>query len=98
MKFNIKRFNSFIYGFIPGIILPFLFIWFYLDGLYPGYDGIWNTLKQLYPGMLLGKLLMLSILPNLIIVFLLYKADSFRIATGFMVSGILYLVASIFML
>jgi len=97
-KYGLKRFNHFIYGFIPGIIMPFLFIWIYLSRLYPGYDGILNSLKQLFPGVLFGKLLIISILPNLMFVFLFYKTDSFKIATGLMVSGILYLMVSMFML
>jgi len=92
-QISLKRFNHFIYGFLPGIILPFLFIWIYLSRLYPGYDGLLNSLKQLFPGVLFGKLLIISILPDLMFVFLFYKQD-----TGFMVGGILYLMLSMFML
>ncbi|HLP04694.1 MAG TPA: hypothetical protein VK152_04615 [Paludibacter sp.] len=93
-----SRFNRFIYGFIPGLILPVVFIWVYLNRFYPGDSTFLETIRQLYPGMILGKLLMLSIMPDLILVFAFYKSDSFKIASGFMVGGIPYLIASIFML
>jgi len=41
---------------------------------------------------------LLSIMPDLLFVFVFYKTDSFKIATGMMVGGMPYLVASIFML
>lgn len=93
-----SRFNRFIYGFIPGLLLPIAFIWVYLNRFYPSDLPFWETIKQLYPGLILGKLLMLSIMPDLILVFVFYKSDSFKIATGMMMGGIPYLIASIFML
>ena len=93
-----ERFNHFLYGFVPGLVLPVLFMWVYLNRFYPGDMSFFETMKQLYPGIILGKLLLLSIMPNLLCVFVFYKTDSFKIATGMMVGGMPYLVASIFML
>jgi hypothetical protein len=92
------RFNKFLYGLIPGLLLPVLFMWLYLSRFYPNDTGFWETLKQIYPGILLGKLLLLSIMPNLVLVFVFYKSDSFKIASGFMTGGMPYLIASFFML
>ena len=92
------RFNHFLYGFVPGLLLPVSFIWVYLNQFYPGDLSFFETLKQLYPGVLMGKLLLLSIMPNLLLVFVFYKTDSFKIASGMMIGGMPYLISSFFML
>jgi len=79
-------------------LLPVLFMWVYLNQFYPGNVSFLETLKQLYPGIILGKLLLLSSMPNLLFVFLFYKTDSFKIATGMLLGGIPYLITSIFLL
>jgi len=93
-----ERFNHFLYGLVPGLLLPVLFMWIYLNRFYPEDVSFFETIKQLYPGIILGKLMLLSIMPDLLFVFVFYKTDSFKIATGMMVGGMPYLVASIFML
>ena len=93
-----SRFNHFLYGFVPGLLLPVSFIWVYLNQFYPGDLSFFETLKQLYPGVLMGKLLLLSIMPNLLLVFVFYKTDSFKIAAGMMIGGMPYLISSFFML
>lgn len=93
-----KRFDHFFYGFIPGIILPVLFMWVYVNRFYPGDLTFWEIIKQIYPSALLGKLLLLSVMPNLIFVFVFYKSDSFKIATGVLLSAMPYFIGSIMML
>ena len=93
-----KRFNNFLYGFVQGLILPVLFMWVYLNRFYPHDLSFIETLKELYPGILLGKLLLLSAMPNLVLVFVFYKSDSFKIASGMLTGGMPYFVACIFML
>ena len=93
-----KRFNNFLYGFVPGLILPVLFMWVYLNRFYPNDLSFFDILRELYPGILLGKLLLLSAMPNLVLVFVFYKSDSFKIATGVLIGGMPYFIASIFML
>ena len=92
------RFNKFLYGFIPGLLLPVIFMWVYLNRFYPNDLSFFETIKQLYPGALMGKLLLLSIMPNLVFVFIFYKSDSFKIATGMLMGGMPYFIGSIFML
>ena len=93
-----ERFNHFFYGFVPGLLLPVLFLWVYLNRFYPADITFFDTIKQLYPGVILGKLLLLSIMPNLVLVFIFYKSDSFKIASGMLLGGMPYFVACIFML
>ena len=92
------RFNKFLYGFIPGMLLPFVVMWLYLNRFFPDNLGFVETIKQLYPGFILGKLLLLSVMPNLVFVFIFYKTDSFKLATGIIMGGMPYFIGSIFML
>ncbi len=92
------RFNRFFYGFIPGILLPLLFLWLYLSRFYPADIPILEIVKQLFPSVMLGKLLLLSIMPNLIGVFIFYKQDSFRLGIGMMIGALPYLIAAMFMM
>jgi len=96
MKINISRFNHFFYGFIPGLFIPVGFMWLYLNRFYPSNSSSIETIQHLYPSAIFSKLLMLSIIPNLILVFIIYKTDSFKLATGIMLGGIPYLLFSIF--
>ena len=93
-----ERFNNFFYGLIPGLLLPVLFTWVYFSRLYPGDLSFLETIKVLYPGILMGKMLLLSIMPNLILVFVFYKTESFKLASGVLIGGMPYFIASIFML
>jgi hypothetical protein len=93
-----QRFNKFLYGFIPGMLLPIGFMWLYLNRFFPDNLSFFETIKQLYPGFILGKLLLLSVMPNLVFVFVFYKTDSFKLATGILMGGMPYFIGSIFML
>lgn len=97
-QYIMARFNKFLYGFIPGLIFPVLFMWVYLNRFFPMDLSFWETIKHLYPSALLGKLLLLSVMPNLTFTFVFYKSDSFKIATGMMASGMPYFIGSILML
>ena len=72
-------------------------MWIYLARFYPSDANVWQIVKELYPSATLGKLLMLSIVPNLLLVFILYKQDTFKIAGGTMLGAIIYLIGSIMM-
>ena len=93
-----QRFNRFIFGFIPGILLPVLFLWIYLSRFYPADLSFFEIIKQLFPGVMLGKLLLLSIMPNLIGVFIFYKQDNFKLGIGMMLGALPYFVTAMFMM
>lgn len=95
---NMKRFNHFLYGFVPGLIFPAVFMWVYLLRFYPGEFAFWEILEQLYPSVLMGKILLLSVMPNLGLVFVFYKSDSFKLATGVLTAAMPYFIACILML
>ena len=93
-----ERFNRFLYGFAGGIVLPVLFMWIYLGRMYPHYEGFGTALEALFPSVLLAKILLLSVFPNLLLTFVFYKSDSFKLATGVLSGGMPYFIASLFML
>ncbi|MDR1652096.1 MAG: hypothetical protein LBS01_00320 [Prevotellaceae bacterium] len=93
-----ERFNKFWLGFTIGILLPPVFIAIYLKNFYPETSDLTEIMATIFPSAILGKLLLLSVFPNLLLCFTCYKSDSFRIAAGFMTGGMPYLIASIFML
>jgi hypothetical protein len=98
MNLQLQKFNHFFIGFLPGLLLPPLFMWLYLEQFSPFDTGFFATIKALYPSVLLGKLLLLSAFPNLALVFLFYKTDSFKMAIGIMTSAMPYMISSFFML
>lgn len=92
------KLNKFLYGFIPGLIIPIVFMWVYIGEFYPGNFSFIEAIKQIYPSVLLGKLLLLSVMPNLGLVFVFYKSDSFKIASGLLLSAMPYFIGCISML
>jgi hypothetical protein len=93
-----KKINNFWLGFILGLLLPLGFIWLYLNQFYPQDLPFFEIIKRIYPSRTLGNLLMLSFMPDMVFMFICYKTDSFRIASGFFVGGVSYFIASFFML
>lgn len=96
MKFNPLKYNNFLYGFIPGLLLPILFIWIYLDRFYPTDIGFFAIIGQIYGKVLFGKLLILSSMPNMGFSFVFYKTDTFKTAAGVMLGGMPYFIASFY--
>lgn len=95
---KLHRHNRFIYGFVPGLVFPLLFVVLYLKRFYPLDIPIREILVQLFPSVILGKLLLLSIVPNLLLVFIFYKQDTFRLGIGMMIGGMVYLALAMYML
>jgi len=91
-----KRFDNIIIGILCGLLLPAGFAWLYLYNFYPNDLSI-ETIKELWGSSLFGKLLLLSIVPDLVTTFISYKQDSFKMGAGIILGMIPYLITSIFM-
>lgn len=91
------RFNHFFYGLIPGLIMPILFSWIYIHYSFSYQAKFWDVIDLLYHTGLLSNTLLLSAIPNLIIVYLFYKLDKFDIARGLILGAMPYFISSIFM-
>lgn len=95
---NAKKFDNFFLGFVPGMLIPVIFLWVYLSKFYPQDISFIEIIQKIYPSILMGKLLLLSVMPNLALVFVFYKQDTFKIAAGILISAMPYLIPSFFML
>ncbi|NDV47020.1 hypothetical protein D0T49_08160 [Paludibacter sp. 221] len=92
-----KRFNHIITGILCGLLLPLTFLWLYLNNFYPGDASFFDSLRQLWGHVLFGKLLLLSIMPDLVLTFIFYKMDWFKAGAGVIAGMMPYLIISIFM-
>lgn len=97
-KIKWSKLNNFWIGFFPGLLIPPAFIALYLAQFSPFNAGIIDTIIGLYPSVLLGKLLLLSAFPNLALMFVFYKTDYFRLATGILSGGMPFFISSFFLL
>ena len=53
-----------------------------------------EIIKEIFPGVLMGKRLLLSVIPNLLLVYLFYTLDSFKLAVGMITGAMIYLIPS----
>lgn len=90
-----KRIGHFLLGLLMGLALPVGFICLYLYNFYP--DEPIKEVIAFYPGALLMKLLTLSIIPDLVLAFVFYKLDKFKIGAGVIAGMLPFLIASFFM-
>lgn len=92
-----KHFDNIIIGILCGLLLPAAFAWLYLYNFYPKDFSFFETIKELWGSALFGKLLLLSIIPDLVATFIFYKQDWFKIGAGTILGLIPYLIISILM-
>lgn len=92
-----ERLNNIVFGILCGLLAPVAFIWLYLYNFYPTDITFFDSIKELWGTALLGKLLLLSVMPDLILTFIFYKQDWFKVGAGIILGIIPYLTASIFM-
>jgi len=92
-----KQVKLILAGLLIGLISPILFLWLYLHFFFPLDLPFLEIIKKLFPGILMGKLLLLSIVPDLFIGFIFYKLEYFKLASGIVLGSIPYLIISIFM-
>ena len=94
-------FDKYWIGLLVGLLLPALFAYAYLVrfGLW---EPMFNSIVANYIGPqlynTLGKVLLVSVFPNLGFVFAVYKMDWWKTAKGLMVAAMPYFIASIFLL
>jgi len=87
------RFDRYWIGIVTGLLLPALFGLVYIDVM-----GLWYPLRtlQFEAGTILNKLLMVSVFPDLALIFVFYTTDTWRLAKGVLAGAIPYILASVF--
>jgi len=84
------RFDKYWIGILIGLILPALFCAVYVD-----HYNLWYTFQTfgwaLSPTF--SKLLLVSVFPNMALVFVFYTVDAWRISKGLVIGALPYLIA-----
>ena len=89
------RFDRYWIGIVLGLILPAVVCFAYIDLM-----NLWYPLQslQFHAGGILSKLLMVSVFPDLALIFVFYTTDTWRLAKGVLVGAMPYILASIIVL
>jgi hypothetical protein len=93
---HMKFLNKFWIGFLLCIILPTVFGLIYFHSAYQGELPMWNALIETarFNFPLFGKLILLSIFPNLGALFLFYKADYWSACRGAVLATAIFFIIS----
>ena len=86
------RFDRYWIGILIGLILPAAFGLTYIEVM-----NLWYPLKTLQfdVGGVLNKLLMVSVFPDLALVFVFYTTDTWRLSRGVLAGAMPYILASL---
>ena len=89
------RFDRYWIGILIGLILPAAFVIAYVDVM-----NLWYPLRtlQLAAGGVLSKLLMMSVFPDLALLFIFYTTDTWRLAKGVLIGAFPYILAAIWVM
>lgn len=89
------RFDRYWIGIVLGLILPAVVCFVYIDLM-----NLWYPLQslQFHAGGIMSKLLMVSVFPDLALIFVFYTTDTWRLAKGVLVGAMPYILASMIVL
>lgn len=86
------RFDRYWIGILIGLLIPAAFGLTYIEVM-----GLWYPLKtlQFQAGGVLSKLLLVSVFPDLALLFVFYTTDTWRLAKGVLCGALPYILASL---
>ena len=86
------RFDRYWIGIVAGILIPGIFGLTYIDVM-----NLWYPLQtlQFHAGGVLSKLLLVSVFPDLALIFVFYTTDTWRLSRGVLVGALPYILAAI---
>ena len=86
------RFDRYWIGIVVGLIIPAAFALTYIEVM-----NLWYPLRtlQFQVGGVLNKLLMVSVFPDLALLFVFYTTDTWRLAKGVLIGALPYILAMI---
>ena len=87
-----QRFDKYWIGIVLGLLAPALFCYAYIDTF-----NLWSALKafNFSAGNVMSKMLIVSIFPNMAMLFLFYQTDTWRLAKGVLIGAFPYMIAAI---
>ena len=86
--------NKQIVGLIIGLILPVIFGFLLFEGRYDGDQGFIEFLGSLFRLQSLGKLVSISVLPNLLAFFLAIWTERLLAARGIVIATVIWAVVT----
>lgn len=89
---QVKQLDNKIVGLIAGLLVPVIMAYLIYKLNYSGHDSFIDLVKGLYQLKSLGKLLSVSVVPNLIIFFLSLTMEAEKNARGIMIATIFWAV------
>ncbi len=86
------RFDRYWIGIVVGLIIPAAFALTYIEVM-----NLWYPLRtlQFQVGGVMNKLLMVSVFPDLALLFVFYTTDTWRLAKGVLIGALPYILAMI---
>ena len=84
--------NKQILGLIVGLTLPVIFSFLLFEGRYEGNLGFGDFLKSLFQLHSLGKLISLSVLPNLLVFFIAIRTERLLAARGIVLATVIWAI------
>lgn len=87
-----KQFDKKIIGLIAGLFVPVIMAYLIYKLNYSGHNSFFDLVKGLFQLNSLGKLLSVSVVPNLIIFFLSLTMEIEKTARGIMIATIFWAV------
>ena len=86
------RFDRYWIGIIAGLIIPATFGMTYIEVM-----NLWYPLRtlQFEAGGVLSKLLLVSVFPDLALIFVFYTTDTWRLSKGVLIGAMPYILAAL---
>lgn len=87
-----ERIDRYWVGIIIGLALPAIFGLLYINA-----NNLWYALStfQFEMGSVLNKLLLVSVFPDLALIFVFYTTDTWRLSKGVLIGALPYILTSI---
>ena len=86
------RFDRYWIGILAGLIIPAAFGMTYIEVM-----NLWYPLRtlQFEAGGVLSKLLLVSVFPDLALIFVFYTTDTWRLSKGVLIGAMPYILAAL---
>jgi len=85
--------KSFLWGFIPSLILPLMFIFLFIYVRYSGTINFWRVIQQMFEYEQLSALLAVGAFPNLFLFLFSMNRENWPLGRGVIGATLLYGVA-----
>lgn len=86
------RFDKYWIGILIGLICPALFCYAYIETYH-----LWAVLRAFNfgEGSILSKMMLVSVFPDMAMLFLFYETDTWKLAKGVLIGSFPYMLAAI---